>query len=155
MADEFDGNIFPKESQAFSVPPERDGTLSFATDLGLPADYWQGEGDNIVVLVDNVRDSNFYDFPNNQTYIGGFFTSFFNELADRNVMTIDGFDWVHRTGANPPDEPVPGDICASRPARPYLYEGTFAHEYQHLLEYYEDPDETLGSTRASRCTRRR
>ncbi len=142
MADEFDGNIFPKESQAFSVPPERDGTLSFATDLGLPADYWQGEGDNIVVLVDNVRDSNFYDFPNNQTYIGGFFTSFFNELTDRNVMTIDAFDWVHRTGANPPDEPVPGDICASRPARPYLYEGTFAHEYQHLLEYYEDPDET-------------
>jgi immune inhibitor InhA-like protein len=143
MANEFDGNIFPKESQAFSVPPARDGTLSFAADLGLPADYWQGEGDNIVVLVDNVRDSNFYDFPNNQTYIGGFFTSFFNELTDRNVMTIDGFDWVHRTGANPPGEPVPGDICASRPARPYLYEGTFAHEYQHLLEYYEDPDETL------------
>ena len=142
MADEFDGNIFPKESQAFSVPPERDGTLAFAADLGLPADYWQGEGDNIVVLVDNVRDSNFYDFPNNQTYIGGFFTSFFNELTDRNVMTIDAFDWLHRTGANPPDEPVPGDICASRPARPYLYESTFAHEYQHLLEYYTDPDET-------------
>jgi hypothetical protein len=98
--------------------------------VGLPADYWQGESDNNVVLVDNVRDSNFYDFANNQTYIGGFFTSFFNELTDRNVMTIDAFDWVHRTGANP-----------SRPARPYLYEGTFAHEYQHLLEYYEDPDE--------------
>ena len=34
-----------------------------------------------------------------------------------------------------------GDPCTSAPARPYLYEGTFAHEYQHLLESYEDPDE--------------
>ncbi|HEU5044664.1 MAG TPA: choice-of-anchor J domain-containing protein, partial [Nocardioidaceae bacterium] len=25
--------------------------------------------------------------------------------------------------------------------KPHLYEGTFAHEYQHLLEYYQDPDE--------------
>ena len=25
--------------------------------------------------------------------------------------------------------------------RPHLYEGTFAHEYQHLLEHYSDPDE--------------
>ena len=28
-----------------------------------------------------------------------------------------------------------------RSGRPFLYEGVFAHEYQHLLEYYEDPDE--------------
>jgi hypothetical protein len=57
-------------------------------------------------------------------------------------MSIDGFDWLHRTTATPPDEPVPGDNCASKPARPFLYEGVFAHEYQHLLEYYEDTDET-------------
>jgi hypothetical protein len=36
---------------------------------------------------------------------------------------------------------VPGDLCASAAARPFGYEGTFAHEYQHLLEYYEDADE--------------
>jgi hypothetical protein len=142
MAREFDLNIFPTESAAFSVPPDRDGTFSFAADIGLPADYWQGEGDNIVVLVDNVRDGNFYDLVNNQTYIAGFFASFFNEIVDRNVMTIDGFDWLHRTGASPPDKPVPGDICASKAARPHLYESVFAHEYQHLLEYYEDADET-------------
>ncbi len=51
---------------------------------------------------------------------------------------IDAFDWLHRTGANPPHEPVPGDLCTSAPARPFLYEGVFAHEYQHLLENYED-----------------
>ena len=57
------------------------------------------------------------------------------------MMTIDAFDWLHRTGANPPNEPVPGNNCTSAPARPFLYEGVFAHEYQHLLEHYEDADE--------------
>ena len=31
----------------------------------------------------------------------GFFSSQFNDLVDRNVMTIDAFDWLHRTGAEP------------------------------------------------------
>ena len=55
-------------------------------------------------------------------------------------MTIDAFDWAHRTTANPPDAAT-ADLCTSRPARPHLYEGTFAHEYQHLLQYYQDPNE--------------
>jgi hypothetical protein len=55
-------------------------------------------------------------------------------------MTVDAFDWLHRTGANPPNEPT-ADLCTSRPARPRLYEGTFAHEWQHLLHYYTDPIE--------------
>jgi hypothetical protein len=97
------------------------------------------------VLIDNVRDEHFYDLNNSRrhTYIAGFFSSFFNELTDRNIMTIDSYDWVHRTRENPPHEPVPGDNCASKPARPFLYEQVFAHEYQHLLEYYEDADEEL------------
>jgi hypothetical protein len=75
----------------------------------------------------------------------------FNEYTDRNIMTIDAYDWLHRTGATPPDDTSdPAYIqCAhdqgsDRPygsPRPHLYEGTFAHEYQHLLEYYQDPDE--------------
>jgi hypothetical protein len=144
LIDQFDGNIYPKESATFSVPPDRDGTNALLADiLGLPADYYQGDGDDIVVLVDNVRDDNFYD-TNNQnsfSYIAGFFASFNNEYLNRNVMTIDAFDWLHRTGANPPHEPT-SDPCTSAPARPFLYEGVFAHEYQHLLEYYEDPGET-------------
>ena len=75
------------------------------------------------------------------SYVAGFFSSQINELFDRNVMTIDAFDWLHRTGANPPHEPVPGNNCTSAAARPFLYEGVFAHEYQHLLENYEDGDE--------------
>lgn len=143
LVDEFDTNIYPIESAAFSVPPARDGTGALLPEqVGLPADYYAGDGDNVVVLVDNVRDEQFYDTDNasNFTYIAGFFYSVFNEYVDRNVMTIDAYDWLHRTGATPPNEPST-DLCLNAPARPFLYESVFAHEYQHLLEYYEDPDE--------------
>ena len=38
-------------------------------------------------------------------------------------MTIDAFDWLHRTGANPPHPTRAGNNCTSAPARPFLYEG--------------------------------
>ncbi|HET6791306.1 MAG TPA: hypothetical protein VFI35_06940, partial [Actinomycetota bacterium] len=137
LVDQFDNNILPKESEAFSVAPDRDGT-----NAALPGDF-TGDGDDTVVLVDNVRDDNFYDTNNSQgfSYVAGFFSSSFGQLFDRNVMTIDAFDWLHRTGANPPHEPT-DDLCTSAPARPFLYEGVFAHEYQHLLLSYVDPAET-------------
>ena len=142
LVTEFDTNMYPKETAAFSTPPDRDGTDA---QLGPDADgaggVYTGAGDRTVTLVDNVRDDNFYDFPASPTYTAGFFSAQFNELFDRNVMTIDAFDWLHRTGANPPNEPA-SDLCTSRPARPNLYEGTFAHEWQHLLQYYTDPFET-------------
>ncbi len=144
LVDQFDHTIFPIESSTFSVPPKRNGIKApLAQILGLPNGYYGGDGDDIVVLVDNVRDDNFYDLNNTQgfSYIAGFFSSGLNNIFNRNVMTIDGFDWLHRTGANPPNEPVPGDNCASAPARPNLYEGVFAHEYQHLLLSYVDPPE--------------
>jgi hypothetical protein len=144
LASEFDNNMLPKESAEFSVAPDRDGThqTPLAPLNGIPSDS-SGAGEKTVVLVDNVRDDNFRDFNNTQgnSYIAGFFSSGLNELFDRNVMSIDAFDWLHRTGANPNHEPVPGDNCASAPARPFLYEGVFAHEYQHLLQYYQDPEE--------------
>ncbi len=141
---EFDDNILPLESEALSVAPERDGSnAQLPALLGLPADYYAGEGDNTIVLLDNVRDDNYYDEDNSQglSYIAGFFYSVFNEYFDRNVMTVDAFDWLHRTGAAPPDDPS-SDLCVSAPARPFLYEGVFAHEYQHLLMHYTDPDES-------------
>ncbi|HET7235375.1 MAG TPA: peptidase M6 [Actinomycetota bacterium] len=143
LVGEFDDTMYPIESEAFSVPPERDGTEApLAELLELPPDYWAGEGDNIVVLVDNVRDENFYDTDNANgfTYVAGFYSSAFDFYVNRLVMNIDAFDWLHRTGPNPPNEPST-DLCTNAPARPYLYEGVFAHEYQHLLENYVDWDE--------------
>ena len=144
LGGQFETNMFPKESATFSVPPDRDGThATLPAQLGLPSNYYEGESDNVVILISNVRDTNYYDTNNAHqfTYIAGFFSSQLNTFFDRNVMTVDAFDWLHRTGANPPNEPVAGDPCASKPARPFLYEGVFAHEYQHLLEYYESPGE--------------
>ncbi len=142
LVDQFDTNMYPKESQAFSVAPDRDGSNALlGPDASGNGGVYTGQGDRTVTLVDNVRDDNYYTFPAAPTYIAGFFSSQFNELFDRNVMTIDAFDWAHRTGANPPNAPT-ADLCTSRAARPRLYEGTFAHEYQHLLQYYTDPFET-------------
>ncbi|WP_307871042.1 choice-of-anchor J domain-containing protein [Micromonospora sp. C51] len=135
LVNEFDTNMYPKSTAAFSTPPERDGS-----NAQIGGDF-TGAGNRTVTLVDNVRDDNFYDFPAAPSYIAGFHFSLFNELLDRNIMTVDAFDWAHRTGANPPNEPT-DDLCTSRPARPQLYEGTFIHEWQHLAHYYTDPFET-------------
>ncbi|HVE25949.1 MAG TPA: hypothetical protein VNC22_11105, partial [Sporichthya sp.] len=138
LANEFQDRMLPVESKYFSVAPAHDGTNSFGHLGPLGIDF-TGNGDSTVTLVDNVRDPNFYDFVNNRTYIAGFFAPIFNALTDRNVMTIDAFDWVHRTGDNPKNEPNE-DICKSRPARPRTYESVFAHEYQHLLHSYTNPN---------------
>jgi len=139
---EFDTNMYPKETATFSTPPDRDGSNSLlGPDASGNGGVYTGDGNKTVTLIDNVRDANFYDFPANPTYIAGFHFSLFNELFDRNVMSVDAFDWLHRTTANPPDEPT-DDLCTSRPARPFLYEGTFSHEWQHLAHYYTDPFET-------------
>jgi hypothetical protein len=143
LIDQFDNNMYPIESDWWSTPPKRDGNkTTLAKQLGFPKSYYRGEGDNVVVLVDNVRDSNFYDQDNASTfsYIAGFYYSVFDDYFDRTVMSIDAWDWIHRTGADPAHEPST-DPCSSAPARPYLYEGVFAHEYQHLLHRYTDPDE--------------
>ncbi|MGH3444773.1 MAG: choice-of-anchor J domain-containing protein, partial [Nocardioidaceae bacterium] len=138
---EFDSNIYPTESNAFSVPKPRDGS-----NAALGGDF-SGPGDRIVTLIDNVRDANYTDpsTPAGQTYIAGFFAPAYSTYEDRNMMTIDGYDWLHRTGANPPDDSGSPqlDTCpyASGSPRPHLYEGTFAHEYQHLLEHDVDADE--------------
>jgi hypothetical protein len=139
LVDQFDHNMYPKEPATFSTPPDRDGSnIPPEFDFGLD---FSGAGDKTMALIDNVRDDNFYQFPAASTYIAGFFFSFFNEIMDRNVMTIDALDWLLRTGVNPPNDPT-ADPCSSRPGRPRLYEGVFAHEWQHLLHYYTDPFET-------------
>ena len=98
-----------------------------------------------MVLVDNVRDDNRYDQDNDGTLprIAGFFSQTISFFTQRNVMTIDSWDWIHGTGPNPPNEPTT-DPCTTAPANPFLYEGVFAHEYQHLIHADYDPDERAG-----------
>jgi Immune inhibitor A peptidase M6 len=142
LGGEFDDNIYPKESLFFSTPPSREGAnatlYTLLPDL-FPVGYFAGPGDKTVTLVANIRDEN-YSNINFPSYVAGYHSSGINAFVDRNVMTVDSYDWLHRTGANPPNEPST-DICQSKTARPFLYESTFAHEYQHLLEFWASPGE--------------
>jgi hypothetical protein len=140
LIDAFDRVIYPRMSAVFSVPPARDGTNA---QVGPPGFHPQGAGDRIVVLVDNIRDEAFFDRNDTQGFSSaiGVYSDAVDDIFDRNVMTIDAYDWLHRTGANPPHQPVPSDNCASAPAFPFLVEGVFAHEYHHLLEHHADEDE--------------
>jgi hypothetical protein len=137
---QFDGNIHPKMSAAFSSPPSRDGTGGLLEEFGVvPPGYYAGPGDKIVTLVANFKDENYADigFP---SYVAGYHSSDINSFVNRNVMSVDSYDWAHRTGANPPNEPS-SVLCSNRPAQPFKYEGVFSHEYQHLLEFWASPGE--------------
>jgi hypothetical protein len=151
LLDQFDNHMYGIEADWWSTPPFRNGNKSVLPKLlpnirglgvSIPQSYYNGEGDNVVILVDNVRDSNFYDANNEHTnsYIAGFYFSVFDDYFDRTVMSVDAWDWIHRTKADPVNDASP-DPCTSAPARPFLYESVFAHEYQHLLHHYTDPNE--------------
>ncbi|HSL43325.1 MAG TPA: hypothetical protein VK897_07830 [Anaerolineales bacterium] len=125
---QFDGNIYPNEISFFGPPDLHDGTYQvlFSPSRGVGPGYYYDQAGRQIVLVSNVQDANYYDatYPN---YIAGFYSPTFEYYFDRNVMTIDAYDWANRIGATA--------------RRPYLYEGIFAHEYQHLLHDDYDEDE--------------
>lgn len=123
----FESNIYPKETSFFGMPDLHDGSYALLPSLvGLPSDYYYDAAGRQIILVSNVRDDNYYD-PTYPNYIAGFYSPSFEVYFDRNVMSIDAYDWANRTGPSG--------------TRPYLYEGVFAHEYQHLLHDDYDSDE--------------
>jgi immune inhibitor A len=127
MLGQFENNMYPKETSFFGMPDAHDGVNSLLEAWGyFPPGYYADSAGRQVVLVSNVRDENYFDstYP---TYIAGFYSPSYEAYFDRNVMTIDAYDWANRTGPSG--------------TRPYLYEGVFAHEYQHLLHSDYDPDE--------------
>ncbi|HET7009752.1 MAG TPA: choice-of-anchor J domain-containing protein [Anaerolineales bacterium] len=131
MLGEFDSNIYPTEIDFFGPPDFHDGTGALLPSLvppslGITPDYYEDAQGRQVVLVSNIRDDNYFDstYP---VYIAGFYSSAFEAYFNRNVMSIDAFDWANRTGPSG--------------TRPFLYEGVFAHEYQHLLHDDYDSDE--------------
>jgi immune inhibitor A len=127
MLGQFENNMYPQETSFFGMPDPLDGTNSLLEAWGyFPPGYYSDAASRQVVLVSNVRDENYFD-PTYPIYIAGFFSPSYESYFDRNVMTIDAYDWANRTGPSG--------------TRPYLYEGVFAHEYQHLLHSDYDPDE--------------
>ncbi len=126
LLDQFENHILPQETAFFGAPDALDGSQALLPGmLGLPDDAYYDEAGRTIILVSNVRDDNYY--VGAPTYIAGFYSPSFEVYLDRNVITIDAYDWANRIG---PDG-----------SRPYLYEGTIAHEYQHLLHDDVDSDE--------------
>jgi hypothetical protein len=121
LVDEFDNNIYPNTEGFFGAADFHDGS-----NAALPFDYYDPEG-RTIAMISNIGDESYYD-PSYPNYIAGFYWgSVFELYLDRNVISIDAFDWANRVGPNV--------------ARPYLYEGVFAHEYQHLLHDDYNPGE--------------
>ena len=84
------------------------------------------EGQKTWILVFNIRDEAYYDCTET-TYIAGYFSASESATNNKNIMHIDSYDWANRNDANS--------------ARPFLYEGVFAHEFEHLVHFDIDPDE--------------
>ncbi|MHB1344379.1 MAG: hypothetical protein ACYCX3_08490 [Thermoleophilia bacterium] len=106
---EFDDTIYPTDTSVFGEPLARGP-----------------EGRKVWILIHNIRDEAYYD-ADATTYVAGYFSSSEDAANSKNMMHIDSYDWINRTG---PDS-----------ARPYLYEGVFAHEFEHLIHFDQDPDE--------------
>jgi len=115
MTAEFDNNIYPTVTTIYGEPHPRGE-----------------EGQKVWTLLFNIRDDAYYN-PAATMYIAGYFSASASATNNKNMMHIDTYDWANRTGPGP--HPGPGD------SRPYLYEGTFAHEFEHLVHFDIDPDE--------------
>ncbi|MDY7080534.1 MAG: hypothetical protein SXV54_26945, partial [Chloroflexota bacterium] len=109
MLDQFDTVIWPTNTTIYGEPLARGE-----------------EGQKIWTLIFNIRDEAYYN-PDATSYIAGYFSASESAENNKNIMHIDTYDWVNRTG---PDA-----------NRPYLYEGVFAHEFEHLIHFDQDPDE--------------
>ncbi|MFW9826421.1 MAG: hypothetical protein ACFFEY_02255 [Candidatus Thorarchaeota archaeon] len=122
LVEEFDNNIYPTTTGYYGQEDFHDGNLA-----ALPFGYFDEAGKS-VILISNVGDENWYDYTY-PSYIAGFYWgSVFEYYCDRNVISIDAYDWVHRLGDKDNDWFLNDDN-----ARPNLYESTIAHEYQHLI----------------------
>jgi hypothetical protein len=124
LRDEFDNNIFNKDTDFFGMPKVRNGVnATLPGKVGLPKDYYStADGkERDVMLVDNFRDDNYYD-PTYPFYVAGFFSPSYAAYLDRNVINIDSAKWDKRLASN--------DIY-----------GTIAHEFQHLIHNDNDKSE--------------
>lgn len=122
LRDEFDSNIYPVDTQFFGMPDSHDGSNSLLDAWGyVPDNYYSGDGDKIIMLVDNIRDENYYN-PNYPFFVAGFYWSTLEGYIDRNIITIDTNSWDTRLEST--------------------FYGTTIHELQHLIHADNDSDES-------------
>ena len=109
-----------------------------------PYDYRAGPyGDGKVqIMVFNIREDFYYDPPSASSFIEGYF---WGSIANWgvNAFHMDTFQWWRRQGGSPPmiDILTGDDYNGVLSVKPWEYEGTFAHEFQHLIHFDRDEDE--------------
>jgi len=118
LLDQFDTQIYPTVTGIFGALLPRGG-----------------EGQKVWVLIHNIKDEAYW-FTGEESYVAGYFSSSENAANNKNMFHIDSYDWGHRCGtiANP-------WFIDDGNSRPNLYEGTFAHEFEHMVHFDVDPDE--------------
>ncbi len=143
IMDEFDNDIYPIMTDTFIDAPAINGsnpdiwywqyifqdknlTEADISDMLFPTN----DTGKLMIVIFNMIDENWYDgyiVEDHRAYTAGYYWSLIRSMYDRNVMHIDCYDWIDRIGNNV--------------SRPYVYESTVAHEYQHLLHDEMDPNE--------------
>jgi hypothetical protein len=131
VLDEFDTNIHETDVEYFGM---------YNNDPAVrPGPYGDG---TVQIMVFNVRDDWFYDPDNALGFIEGYFWSLIADAFATNAFHMDSFQWWRRQGGEPPMiDPYTGYDYSYMSPRTWEYEGTFAHEFQHLIHYDRDPDE--------------
>ena len=114
MGGEFDQRIWPSDVFHFGWYEDRS-----------PAPG--ADGSRAAIMIYNIRDDAYWS--SSPFYVGGYFSDVVNDDAHLNAVFVDSFDWPHGTG--------PGGSV------PYLYEGTVAHEFAHLIQHDVGPGEEL------------
>ncbi|MBD3195838.1 MAG: hypothetical protein GF317_12325 [Candidatus Lokiarchaeota archaeon] len=122
VLEEFDNNIHNTDVEHFGMYQDRPGPFG---------DY------KTQILVFNIRDQFFYDPVNAPGFIEGYFWGSIADQLGANAFHMDTFQWWRRQGGDPP---IPTEYSYLDP-HPWEYEGTFAHEFQHLIHHDVDGDE--------------
>jgi immune inhibitor A len=137
LLNEFETKIYPTDTSYFGMPAVRNGSNAVLPSLlGLPDDYYAEGNNKNVILVSNIRDANYY-VPSYPYYVAGFFSPSFDDVYfDRNIISIDCYRWELRLGPAGTEW-----ISGQTVNRPYVYESTIAHEYQHLIHHDWNPDD--------------
>lgn len=86
------------------------------------------EGQRAAIFIHNIRDDAYW--TSYRYYIAGYFSPGLNDEIHLNAVFVDSYNWADR---------LTGDT--STPSHNYLYEGTVAHEFQHLIHHDVDPNE--------------
>jgi hypothetical protein len=123
MRDVFDEKVYPTDTNFFGMHDSHTGpNATLPSAVGLPSDYYvSADGiERIIILVDNFRDTSFYD-PNYPLMIGGFYSSAYEKYTDRNIISITARSWEKRLDSN--------------------WLPTSAHEFQHLIHDDNDSSE--------------